>query len=182
MDVEPTNMIFGLRMLLLNDEMILEICSVKVFLDIDGVMIPANAWRRPEILPDGFPAFSLKAVEALRKIVSAVDPEIVLTSSHKSNYSLAEWKALFRSRGIKDIKALPENTEQLSRRDELLRWFAGNHLTDNFVIIDDDKSLNALPSLLKEKLVLTSGGIGLTIELADEAIAVLNKKASPATT
>jgi hypothetical protein len=29
-----------------------------IFLDIDGVMVPAKSWERPVLLKDGFPAFS----------------------------------------------------------------------------------------------------------------------------
>ncbi|MNE99925.1 hypothetical protein D3C80_1986720 [compost metagenome] len=43
----------------------------------------------------------------------------------------------------------------------------------DFVIIDDDKSLNILPKEIKDRLVLTSGSVGLTNELADQAISVL---------
>ena len=151
---------------------------MKVFLDIDGVMIPANSWQRPEILSDGFPAFSLKAVRALQKILSDTNADIILTSSHKWNYTLEQWLRIFRLReiAIQSISRLPENIERLGRREELLKWFDTCNRQDNFVIIDDDKSLNALPPLLKSRLILTSGSIGLTDELADEAIGILNNK------
>jgi hypothetical protein len=38
------------------------------------------------------------------------------------------------------------------------------------MIIDDDKSLNALPEFLKDKLIQTSASVGLTNYLAMEAI------------
>jgi hypothetical protein len=41
-----------------------------LYLDIDGVMVPANSWRKPEILEDGFPEFSSKAVSSLIRIIS----------------------------------------------------------------------------------------------------------------
>lgn len=148
---------------------------MKVFLDIDGVMVPANAWKRPTLLADGFPAFSPKAAQSLNKILSEVNPVIILTSSHKSRFSVNDWINIFRLRGIdlKDVDRLPENTTHLSRGEELMKWFGTNRLPDNFVIIDDDKSLNALPAFLKDKLILTSGLVGLTDELANQAIALL---------
>ena len=62
-----------------------------VLLDLDGVMIPANAWKRPEILADNFPAFSAKAVKALNDILIATNAEIILTTSHKANYTINQW-------------------------------------------------------------------------------------------
>jgi hypothetical protein len=143
-----------------------------VYLDIDGVMVPANSWRRPEILEDGFPEFSPMATKALNRIISNLSADIVLTTSHKSNYSLYQWKNIFKRRNINfnRISKLPENKNHLNRKDELLKWFTTRRRLDNFIIIDDDKSLNALPYSLKEKLIQTNGGIGLTDYLADKAI------------
>lgn len=44
-----------------------------------------------------------------------------------------------------------------------------------FVIIDADKMLNGLPENIKSNLVLTSPSVGLTDDLADEAISILQK-------
>jgi len=143
-----------------------------VYLDIDGVMVPANSWRRPEILEDGFPEFSPMATKALNRIISNLSADIVLTTSHKSKYSLNQWKNIFKRRNINfnRISKLPENKNHLNRKDELLKWFTTRRRLDDFIIIDDDKSLNALPYSLKERLIQTSGGIGLTDYLADKAI------------
>jgi hypothetical protein len=59
-----------------------------------------------------------------------------------------------------------------------LNWYFTNKIEDNFIIIDDDKSLNLLPEFLKEKLILTSATVGLTNYLADIAIENLNKQES----
>ncbi len=152
-----------------------------ILLDIDGVMVPANAWKKPEFLEDGFAAFSFKASQALKKILSETLADIILTTSHKSRFSSQEWYDIFNFRGIpvNGLKRLKENVGQLSRMDEILLWFNENDNGDSFVIIDDEKSLNNLPPFLKEKLVLTSGAIGLTNELADEAIAILKSETTP---
>lgn len=143
-----------------------------IYLDIDGVMVPANSWKSPEILEDGFPVFSLRAIKSLNRILSNSGADIVLTTSHKSKYSLHQWKSIFRRRNINinKIKKLPENKDHLNRKEELLKWFSTKGENDNFIIIDDDKSLNALPYYLKKKLIQTNGGIGLTEYLADEAL------------
>jgi hypothetical protein len=150
-----------------------------ILLDIDGVMVPANIWKRPEFLSDGFPMFSSKAVHALQKIISETDANILLTTSHKSKYNTQQWQAIFQSRGIiaNEINQLPHNFSDLNRKDEILKWHRSNQDTaENFVVIDDDKLLNDLPPDIKTNLVLTSPSVGLTDELADNAIEILNKK------
>jgi hypothetical protein len=152
-----------------------------IFLDIDGVMVPAKGWKIPEILSDGFPAFDNKAVHVLQALITE-DVAVILTTSHKSRFSINEWKDLFKNRGvdIHNLESLPENSSNLSRKDEIIKWFGVNKLTKNFVIIDDDKSLNDLPKYLKENLVLTSPYIGLTEEHLDTIRSILQKDLQPA--
>jgi 16S rRNA C1402 (ribose-2'-O) methylase RsmI len=148
-----------------------------IYLDIDGVMLPANSWRKPEILEDGFVGFSKKATDALNRIISDSDSNIVLTTSHKWIYTIKQWKEIFKRRNVnvKNISRLPENKNYLNRKDELLKWFNSDAIEDNFIIIDDDKSLNALPEVLKNRLVQTNSSVGLTDYLADEALAIIKK-------
>lgn len=40
-----------------------------IFLDIDGVMVPAKGWKVPDQLEDGFPVFSSKATKALQTVI-----------------------------------------------------------------------------------------------------------------
>lgn len=147
-----------------------------LFLDIDGVMVPAKGWKAPELLKDGFPAFSSKATRALQQIIDG-GTTVILTTSHKSNYSIDEWKAIFRNRGldINNLKTLPGNSNNLSRKEELLQWAASNHPGNSFIIIDDDKSLNELPAFLKDNLIQTSPLVGLTDEHVKLAEAILNR-------
>jgi len=148
-----------------------------LLLDIDGVMVPANSWRRPEILDDGFPAFTAKAVNALNKIISYSQAEIILTTSHKYSYSLKEWREIFKTRQIRifNISRLSQNHEYLNRKDEILKWLSTNPNEQFFLIIDDDKSLNSLTPELKNKLIQTSASVGLTNQHADEAIEKIEK-------
>jgi hypothetical protein len=146
-----------------------------IFLDIDGVMVPAKSWKRPEILKDGFPDFSISSVSALNLILSK-SVALILTTSHKSSYSINKWKLIFKNRGIEltHIVSLEENSTGLSRKDELLRWFIKNIVSEPFVIIDDDKSLNGLPNYLKRHLLLTSPIIGLNMDSIPEINRILN--------
>lgn len=144
-----------------------------IFLDIDGVMVPAKGWKSPELLHDGFPVFSSKATQVLQNLISD-DTTVMLTTSHKSNFSIEEWKNFFKKRSlhIENLKCLPANVNNLSRKDEILNWFNANRINEDFIIIDDDKSLNDLPGNLKEHLVQTSPYIGLVEEHLDIAMAI----------
>lgn len=147
-----------------------------ILLDIDGVMVPANSWRSPEILDDGFPVFERRSVIALGKIILETKAGILLTTSHKSRYSIDQWRDIFKTRGIlvSEFDRLGDNIAGLNRREEILLWYKATlGFQKDFVIIDDDKSLNILPKEIKDRLVLTSGSVGLTNELADQAISVL---------
>ncbi|MBX3163816.1 MAG: hypothetical protein KF900_05000 [Bacteroidetes bacterium] len=134
-----------------------------IFLDIDGVMVSAKSWQSPELLQDGFFAFNNKAVVALRKLING-NATVMLTTSHKAKYSISEWKNIFKARGIEinKLDTLKTNSAELSRKDEILNWFNANKTKENFVIIDDDKSLNDLPKDLKQHLILTRSFVGLT--------------------
>lgn len=151
------------------------------FLDIDGVMVTAKGWKNPELLNDGFPAFSNKATAVLQGLISG-DVTVMLTTSHKSKFSIEEWKSIFNNRGIniEKIKTLPENFNNLNRKDEIVNWFKVNNVHEAFVIIDDDKSLNELPDFLKKHLIQTSPYIGLTEEHSAVIKSILHNGLEPA--
>lgn len=147
-----------------------------ILLDIDGVLVPAGSWRKPEFMPDGFPMFNSKSVEAFQRILSATNASVILTTSHKTKYNVSQWKELLKSRGIspRKIHRLRTNSLQTSRKDEIMEWYTKKHVpNEEFVIIDDDKMLNGLPKNIKDNLVLTSSTVGLTDDLANEAISIL---------
>jgi hypothetical protein len=143
-----------------------------IFLDIDGVMVPAKSWKSPELLNDGFAAFSSKATHVLEHLVSGSNT-IILTTSHKSNFNIEEWKNIFRNRGlnVENLKCLPANINNLTRKEEIVSYFNINSIHEDFIIIDDDKSLNGLPDFLKKYFVETSPYIGLT----EKHLEIINK-------
>ena len=146
-----------------------------LFLDIDGVMVPAKGWKTPELLDDGFPAFSKSATKILQQFISG-DVTELLTTSHKSRFSDDEWRTIFKNRGIDviAIHSLPANHKNVSRKEEILNWFKQNRLDSKFVIIDDDTSLQDLPTSIKSKLVQTSPHVGLTEEHVELIHSILN--------
>jgi diphthamide synthase subunit DPH2 len=147
-----------------------------ILLDIDGVMVQAASWKRVEILNDGFTSFNARAVSGLQRIISETGATIVLTTSHKYKYNLEQWKDIFATRGINTtIDRLEDNLTFLNRKEEILRWYSNNKNVEDFIIIDDDKSLNGLPSNLKDKLVQTTPMIGLTEENVELAFNIFEK-------
>ena len=150
---------------------------MKLFLDIDGVMVPTKSWIIPKLLDDGFPAFSSKATTVLQDLISE-DITIILTTSHKFRYTIKQWKEIFNKRdlNIDNLKTLDINVDHLSRKEEILHWFNTNDINEDFIIIDDDKSLNDLPIFLKNRLISPSAMIGLTDTHLDEIRTILSPK------
>jgi hypothetical protein len=146
---------------------------VKILLDIDGVMVSAKPWQTCETGADGFCAFSKFSVEGLNRIlVASANPEIILTTSHKNTFTLQEWESIFSTRGVLKTKIgrLVSNNPRLSRYEEIKHWHSENE-DAKFIILDDDRSLNAFETSFKEAhLVMTNPTVGLTSEAADDAI------------
>ncbi|MDR6734907.1 HAD domain-containing protein [Sphingobacterium sp. 2149] len=147
-----------------------------IFLDIDGVMVHANPMRKVELEEDGFYKFNPKAVQILQATVYSTKDKIILSTSHRFKYSIAEWKEIFERRGLNfknlnilDLKDIDlsesdfsSSNIKISRKNEIFNWIKIHKLKfEDFIIIDDDKSLNDLPPKFKERLVLTNSYVGL---------------------
>ena len=81
-----------------------------------------------------------------KELCQNADATIILTTSHKSRFSLSQWKIIFERRGlnVNKLESLNDNTDFHSRKIEILNWFDSNDIYEDFIIIDDDKSLNDL--------------------------------------
>ena len=100
-----------------------------ILLDIDGVMIPARPWQSYQLESDGFGVFSKIAVEGLNKIIDcSIKPQIILTTSHKHKFNINEWQNIFARRGVRQVivDRLPTNSLEVSRIDEITRWYLKN--------------------------------------------------------
>ncbi|MCT4140386.1 hypothetical protein HZP65_06495 [Elizabethkingia anophelis] len=138
---------------------------MKLFLDIDGVMVHANPHRQVEMEDDGFYKFNHKAVDALNSFDHA-NIELVLSTSHRFRFSIQQWKHIFYKRGIifNKISIIDlELNHRYSRKIEIETWINDHNIKwDDVIIIDDDKSLNGLSENLKKRLILTNSYTGLT--------------------
>jgi len=148
-----------------------------IFLDIDGVLIPAKSWQVPPTLEDGFPVFNQKATDALQRFISD-NTTVILSSSHRDRFTIEEWRNIFKKRGlnVNKLNRLKSNPDlRKKRKEEILEWFDSHRNAENFVIIDDDNTLNALPEHLKDHLILTSSLVGFTPDHIPQVEAMLHK-------
>ncbi len=138
-------------------------------------MVPAKSWSAPPILDDGFSVFNAKAVAALNEILDGGEASILLTTSHKYRFSISEWINIFQTRGINvnQLDRLPRNDGHLNRLDEVTRWFSTSQNIEDFVILDDDTSLNGLSDYLKARLISTKSMIGLNASHVQECLNIL---------
>jgi 16S rRNA C1402 (ribose-2'-O) methylase RsmI len=151
---------------------------MTILLDIDGVLVTTPSWRSTEILADGFMKFNEKAASNLQRLISETKADIVLTTTHRITYTIDAWKDIFRQRGIltNSISKLNDKNSiqtMLDRAGEIKEWFDNYGDKHNFVIIDDDLSINSLPTQIKDKYVMTKPLIGLDEEATIEALRIL---------
>lgn len=130
---------------------------------------------------DGFLRFNEKAARNLARLVAETKASIVLTTTHRINYTITEWKELFKKRGINPSSISKINdfttlSDMVGRASEIREWVDKKVEKENFVIIDDDLSINGLPRTIKDRCVLTKPMIGLDEEATQKALNILFKK------
>ena len=154
---------------------------MTILLDIDGVLVTTPAWRAVELDTDGFLRFNEKAAKNLSKIINETNAGIVLTTTHRINYSVDEWKEIFKVRGIhpssvSKLNDIEKLSDMADRATEIQEWI--NKQTDRqpYVIIDDDLSINGLPITIKDKCILTNSMIGLDEKSTIKALDILRNQ------
>jgi hypothetical protein len=154
---------------------------MTILLDIDGVLVTTPSWKQVEHLSDGFMKFSDVAVSNLATLYEVTNASIVLTTTHRINYSESQWQEIFKFRGlnfetISKLNGKTEISQLLNRATEIKEWVK-NNLDKNYVIIDDDLSINSLEDSIKERWVSTKPLIGLDKESKDKALQILKGNA-----
>lgn len=144
---------------------------MTILLDIDGVLVQGKSWKPVDLLKDGFYAFLPIASLSLNKIIKETKAKIILTTSHKDRYTKEQWETIFLNRGI-DAHIEKLNVQANERLTEILIWYTLNS-NENFVILDDDKTLCDLPKIIKNRLILIDPLICLNEQHANLAIKML---------
>ena len=149
-----------------------------ILLDIDGVLITTPGWQSVEQHEDGFLRFNPRATRNLIRITDATNAAFVLTTTHRISYSTHEWMAIFNNRGvfpsaIYKINEASSVAEISERASEIAEWVSSQVVGTNYVVIDDDLSINRLPQFIKARCILTKPLIGLDEQAADIALSLL---------
>lgn len=147
-----------------------------IFLDIDGVLITQDSFTRPD-KPSGPSQGWPPCVEQLNRIVEATGARICISSVHRGvtqahclqcQDKLLAWGVKARFFGCTpEFGSEPRGKEIRFVIDQMRG--RGQNL-DSFVILDDDSDMEELlPHLVHSKFET-----GLTVRMADQAIAMLN--------
>jgi len=127
-----------------------------IFLDIDGVLNSDNWERTDEYFNKKYPEnmFDPKAVKLLNKMIDDTGAKVVLTSTWRLKYSLAEMKELFSKIGllcdlIDFTPDLKKGNNYTLRGNEILKWckdnreITGTKYNDytDFIILDDNSDM-----------------------------------------
>jgi|GEM_PF-1309456 len=142
-----------------------------ILLDLDGVLITTPSWRADQIHADAYADFNEKAVNNFNRLLQEVNADIWLTSSRRKSKSLSELNEIFRNRDI--LKGLtgviPFENQELNRLEEITSFLSLNPVR-NYLILDDDNSLENLSQEKKAFWVKTYLIVGFSQDKLEEAL------------
>jgi len=143
--------------------------KIALILDLDGVLITTPIWKADEIDFDNYSKFNPNCVDNLNQLLEFTDFEIYLSSERRKTKTLEEFNQIFKNRGIiQEIKDfVPVYPNSKNRREEIKTVLSENQI-ENFLIVDDDKSLLDTEEFIKERLILTSSMLGFNDERLSE--------------
>ena len=163
-----------------------------MYLDFDGVITPVDHTinmhnkfiegdkNKEDLFYRNFNqqyVFSYKAIEFLNQLHSKLPFAIVMTSSRRFEFSVKEWRFIFKLNGIKP--EIVDRTKNIRtwREEEILEYqnrktfFSVSHVP--FIVVDDDSF--DLKSL-EDKLLLVNGQHGLTMDYMPIAKRILRNQ------
>lgn len=154
-----------------------------IFLDVDGVL---NDRSTEDRTPCGFIGLEDSMIVNLARIVEVTGAEIVLTSTWKSEWSKllkdCEPDGAYLSRRLKKhgLCILDKTEDHVEDRGTGIRKYLDAYPNiENWVVLDDDVFRDYIKCGVMPHLVHTSYYCGgLTAELADRAISILEGGAS----
>lgn len=148
--------------------------SITLILDLDGVLITTPPWKSDQIHADGYSEFDISCVENLNKLLLQTKFDIWLSSTRRTVKTITEFNLIFKNRKIRNkiIGFLPQYSTSRSRKEEIEQFITDKNVL-NYLIIDDDKSLNGLDKKMKKYLVLTELTKGFNSEKLQEAKKIL---------
>ncbi len=154
---------------------------ITLILDLDGVLITTPIWKPDELDSiDQYSTFNEHCIDNLNVLLSTYSCNIWLSSTRRTVKTIDEFNVIFKNRNINTLITgfLPEYKACKTRREEIIRFIEENNIS-SFLIIDDDKSLNDLPLIYKEKLILTPYLKGFDAEKLKLATRIIEHKIIP---
>jgi len=137
-----------------------------IFLDIDGVLNNYSSKSNGLLKEQQDTHYPLlwepDLVEILNRIVKETEAKIVLSSTWRSFKDA--YDVIVNDMKIHISDETPDTAK--TRGHEIQTWLDDNPFVDKFVILDDEADMDHL----KSHLLQTDPKIGLTNEIADEAI------------
>jgi len=149
-----------------------------IFLDVDGVLNYSKCWERPEHKNNGTFVWDKDCISQLNRIIKETGAKIVVSSTWRN--SKEHYNAVLNEMNIegefigKTPKYVPvDHPDGSQRGDEIQAWMDSQEIEpiEKFVILDDDADMRHLIDHLIQSDFMKEG---LTKELADEAIQMLN--------
>jgi hypothetical protein len=102
---------------------------IILFLDIDGVIATLESYQENEDDLD------LNCIDILNQLLDLYDFEIVVTSTWRNEFSLDELRHLLKGLHAEIIGITPKLRQ---RGQEIRTWIERNHLSEDYIIIDDE--------------------------------------------
>lgn len=115
-----------------------------IILDLDGVLITTPPWRRDELDIDNYSKFNEIAIANFNMLTNDLNFELWLISDRRRGKTLEQFNEIFKNRNInKQLDGMVPIYGYISRREELQKFISENKI-ENYIIIDDDSSLDEL--------------------------------------
>lgn len=141
-----------------------------IILDLDGVMITTPFWKSDDIHQDGFSMFNENASICLNKL-SNIDAEFWLISDRRKSFTLEQFNEFFKNRNINIILSGLVPIYGNVKRVEELNSFLKEYAPENYLLIDDDSSIESLEN--KNFWIKTNSLIGFNEEKMNEVFQVI---------
>lgn len=143
-----------------------------ILLDLDGVLITTPPWRPDKMHDDGYSDFNMECVAHLNQLSRTVEANWWLSSTRRAGKTEEEFRTIFSNRQLNiELKGFLPIQETLTMRKTEVDQFLDKMRPKNYLIIDDDSSLNGLENSRKQQWIRTDPLIGFnnsTLELALE--------------
>lgn len=143
-----------------------------IFLDFDGVINSTTFMMRIDG-HKGHEKISEEMVGRVNRIIEETGAEVVVSSTWRKLHDLDELQKFLDKNGFVGelMDKTPPNFGMTERGDIIQLWLDEHPFVEEFVVIDDDTDMTAIPD---ENFINTDTTVGITNEHVEEAIDILS--------